>query len=68
MEDREKLEHLLKHWIEHNEEHAAEYREWAIKAKDVYSGSVSNQIFEAANQIEKASESLSSAIAQMGNS
>jgi len=29
----EKLEILLKHWVEHNEEHAGEFQKWAEKAK-----------------------------------
>lgn len=32
MNDLEKLGHLLKHWMEHNEEHARIYLEWASKA------------------------------------
>lgn len=31
MNDREKLKHLLHHWMEHNLEHAEIYREWAGK-------------------------------------
>lgn len=27
----EKLKHLLEHWIEHNEEHAGTYLDWANK-------------------------------------
>lgn len=29
----DKLAHLLHHWIEHNEAHAATYREWAQLAE-----------------------------------
>lgn len=29
----DKLEHLLRHWIEHTEEHNAKYLEWAEKIK-----------------------------------
>jgi hypothetical protein len=32
MNDLEKLKHLLDHWLEHNEEHAKTYLEWANKA------------------------------------
>ena len=32
MNDREKLKHLLQHWMEHNLEHAEVYREWAARA------------------------------------
>ena len=34
MDNIDKLKHLLEHWIEHNEEHAANYLLWADKAKD----------------------------------
>jgi hypothetical protein len=30
--DLEKLRVLLPHWIEHNAEHAAEFRQWAERA------------------------------------
>lgn len=33
MDDMAKLNHLLHHWKEHNDEHAATYREWAAKAE-----------------------------------
>ena len=29
----EKMIKLLKHWIKHNDDHAATYRDWAQKAK-----------------------------------
>lgn len=29
MNDREKLRVLIPHWIEHNEEHAVEFEQWA---------------------------------------
>ena len=67
MEDREKLTHLLKHWIEHNQEHAAEFRQWAVKAGDIGNESVVNNILEAANQLEKADEFLSSALTAMND-
>jgi hypothetical protein len=31
MTDMEKLKHLLKHWIEHNNAHVRTYTEWAEK-------------------------------------
>jgi len=31
--DMEKLEILLRHWVEHNKEHGKEFQEWAEKAK-----------------------------------
>jgi rubrerythrin len=32
MTDMDKLAHLLEHWREHNDEHAANYNSWADKA------------------------------------
>ena len=32
MTELEKLKHLLKHWIEHNDAHVKTYDEWASKA------------------------------------
>lgn len=32
MTEMEKLKHLLKHWIEHNDAHVKTYGEWASKA------------------------------------
>lgn len=29
----DKLAHLLHHWIEHNDDHAGTYREWAERAE-----------------------------------
>lgn len=31
MNEKERLKKLLVHWLEHNNEHAATYREWAQK-------------------------------------
>jgi Asp-tRNA(Asn)/Glu-tRNA(Gln) amidotransferase B subunit len=31
MDDLDKLAKLLRHWMEHNDEHAETYREWARK-------------------------------------
>ncbi|MFO8102417.1 MAG: hypothetical protein R6U37_09695 [Dehalococcoidia bacterium] len=68
MDEREKLKQLLEHWIEHNEEHAAEFREWAVKAKDLGEADISDQLLEAANQIERSNEILGQASAKMKSS
>jgi hypothetical protein len=33
MTDLDKLRHLLKHWMEHNDTHVSTYEEWAQKAE-----------------------------------
>jgi hypothetical protein len=35
MEDIEKLRRLLHHWMEHNDEHAKTYRDWAEKTSTI---------------------------------
>ncbi len=68
MKDKEKLEKLLKHWIEHNEEHATEFREWAAKAREMGKTAVGDEIEKAANQLDKANEMLGKASEKMGGS
>ena len=59
--DVEKLRVLLPHWIEHNAEHAAEFRAWAEKAKDAR-----EDVLKAAGQLEAANETTVSKMAIFG--
>jgi hypothetical protein len=59
--DPEKLRLLLPHWIEHNQEHAAEFRDWASRV-DV----ARNQIIAAADQLDQANHNLKQALKQLG--
>ncbi|MGB9722777.1 MAG: hypothetical protein ACPL7G_02605 [Chloroflexia bacterium] len=61
MSEREKLVILLPHWIEHNEEHAAEFRRWAEQA-----GPARQDILRAAAALEKANEALRRALVALG--
>jgi hypothetical protein len=45
----EKMIKLIEHWIKHNDDHAATYRDWAKKAKE-------NDKDEAASLLEDAAE------------
>ena len=58
MEDKEKLKVVIEHWIEHNKEHAEEFREWAGKAKGFGENATGENITRAAEQLEAANESL----------
>lgn len=62
-----KLRILLEHWIEHNEAHAEEFREWADKAKELHHVSVSEKIATASGDMLKANESLREAIELLNN-
>jgi hypothetical protein len=57
----EKLRALLPHWIEHNAEHAAEFRRWAAAA-----GSAVADIEVAASRMEAANEALAEALVKLG--
>jgi hypothetical protein len=57
----EKLRILLPHWIEHNAEHAAEFRSWAGRV-----GPSREQIESAASRLEAANEALQEALEQLG--
>jgi len=60
MNDLEKLRVLLPHWIEHNEEHAAEFREWATRA-----GEAEEDMVAASQQLEFANDFLRAAIEKL---
>ncbi len=53
---------LLNYWIEHNKEHSQEFREWAKKAKGLGS---EEEMLQAAQEMDKASESLSQALSNL---
>jgi len=57
----EKLRILLPHWIEHNGEHAAEFRRWAERA-----GEAEEPILAAAQLVEQANARLEEALETLG--
>jgi hypothetical protein len=59
----EKLLVLLPHWIEHNSEHAEQFRDWADGA-----GSAAGFLEQAAGLLEQANLSLSSALKEVESS
>lgn len=61
LSDRDKLRLLLPHWIEHNEEHADEFRRWAEKAS-----SAQADILGAADHLERANQLLARALEKLG--
>ena len=63
--DRERLDTLLNYWIEHNREHADEFREWAEKAKGFAGVAVQGQLLEAAKQMDRATELLLQALKEL---
>jgi len=61
MNELEKLRVLIPHWIEHNEEHADEFRKWSHK-----SGELSGEFLAAADSISQANSYLESALVKLG--
>jgi hypothetical protein len=59
--DEDKLRALLPHWIEHNSEHAAEFRLWAEKAQAAGREDVAEEIVLAAKQLGWVNEALNDA-------
>lgn len=60
--DAAKLEILLSHWVEHNEEHAEEFTEWALKAKTAGKAEVHDHMMKAVQQMKEANKSLLAAL------
>lgn len=53
MTDLEKLKHLLKHWMEHNEAHVNTYSEWALKAESSGGKELSDILRQIADESKK---------------
>ncbi len=60
--DRDKLRVLLPHWIEHNAEHAEEFRAWADRAREAGQLEVADDIALAAKQLGWVNEALNAAL------
>ncbi|HEY32641.1 MAG TPA: hypothetical protein G4O10_06005 [Dehalococcoidia bacterium] len=58
-DDLVKLKTLLGYWIEHNQEHGQEFREWADKVTGL--GDAGEDLRQAAEEMDKASQLLSRA-------
>ena len=64
-DERAKLKTLLNYWIEHNKEHSQEFREWAEKARSFGEVTAGEEILQAAEDMDKASEFLSQALGRL---
>ena len=54
MDDLEKLKKLLPHWMEHNDEHARTYKDWAQRMSSLGK----NELSDALKEIHQESEKL----------
>ena len=62
MEDQDKLPVLIKHWIEHNDAHRAEFDKWAQRAADMGLADAADAIRAAVGDLDSASANLSRAL------
>jgi len=61
-DDLAKLRILLPHWIEHNEEHAASFRRWATKARELGQEEIAQWIEEAVERMAACNQALAAAL------
>ena len=66
MNQKEKLAHLMGHWIEHNEAHTEEYRKWAEVAKEDGLTDVSEAIYKAISKVNEITRILEDAQELLG--
>ena len=64
-DEKSKLKTLLTYWVEHNEEHSGEFREWAEKAKEMGKAEVAAEIMQAVVNMDKVSEILSKTLQRL---
>ncbi len=61
-----KLRILLPHWIEHNNNHIAEFRKWEGEAKKESEPEVAKLLDKAISDMEETGKSLSKALKKIG--
>lgn len=66
MNDLEKLQVLLPHWIEHNAEHADELSSWAERIQLSGKVDVAERLFAAAASLQKTGDQLSKLLDEVG--
>lgn len=63
--DMEKLQILINHWIEHNDEHAREFEKWAERAKSSGNATVHDEILGAIEKLRDANGHLRTALGSL---
>ena len=66
MNDLEKLQVLLPHWIEHHAEHADELRTWAERIQLAGKADVAEKLLAAAALLQQAGDHLSNLLDEFG--
>ena len=68
MDTAAKLHHLIDHWIEHNDQHAQTWQEWADRASSDGLVAAAGLLGEAARAVGLANEALRRADEALGSS
>lgn len=66
MTDIDKLRALLPNWIEHNVDHAAEFRVWMERAREFDQAQVVEQLASAIEEMEAVNRNLRHALDHLG--
>ena len=61
--ENEKLAKMIEHWIQHNNEHARSYREWAQRANGLGQNEVAEILSGIADQSTRQNEDMERALA-----
>jgi hypothetical protein len=64
-DDLAKLRILLPHWIEHNDEHAASFRGWTERAREIGLEAVAKQMEVAVERMAACGEALAAALKEL---
>ena len=64
-DDQERVKVLLPHWMEHNAEHAEEFRRWAERVRAIGHAAAADRITAAARAMEQANAELEAALASL---
>ena len=66
MTEQEKLRLLISHWIDHNGEHAAEYKDWTERLEKTIPGEAATEIQEAIKGMDAVNRCLLKALDVLG--
>lgn len=60
-----RLKTMVNYWLEHNQEHSQEFKEWAVRARELGKPEAGQEILAAAQGLDKSSQALSRALERL---
>jgi hypothetical protein len=64
-DEKSKLRTLLSYWVEHNQEHGEEFREWADRAVEMGEAEIAGDIRAAVQHMDRVTEILSGTLKKL---